>query len=109
MTISYLGPIRAAGFFWPLSPSFAMPQLRKRPGLKYLQVAPAQKTAKMPTQAATTRRPQCTHMNMNRLYGHHMCYLCGKVSQTHSTATPANALSVDATADYCSFTSSMSC
>ncbi|KAK5117772.1 hypothetical protein LTR85_008747 [Meristemomyces frigidus] len=55
-----------------------MPQRRKRPGFNRLQVAPAQKIAKAPMQTAAPRRPQCTHMNMNRLYGHHMCYLCGR-------------------------------
>jgi len=54
-----------------------------RPALKRQQVVPsaqpaAQRAARPAVASATARRPQCTHINMTRLYGHHTCYLCGK-------------------------------
>lgn len=54
-----------------------------RPRLTRSQVVPqspstVQKAAHR-QQSSAARRPQCTHMAMNRLYGEHHCHMCGKV------------------------------
>ena len=57
--------------------------LQVRPKLTPPQVVPqpatSQRASRAGPPASATRRPQCTHMTMNRLYGEHTCQMCGKV------------------------------
>ncbi|KAI7544107.1 hypothetical protein KC331_g7001 [Hortaea werneckii] len=66
--------------FWQSTP-------RSSPGLTSLMTAvhepatppPATMAPRARPQTMHSRRPQCTHMNMARVYGNHTCQMCGKI------------------------------